>query len=103
MADPLVLQLRFPQALETRFRFPPAPVANGVVIVGPPGQAGAAYNHPQPSPAAELIVNHNLGVRPSVTVLSPGGVEVGASVIHQSANQLRIYFAEPQSGSAHCV
>lgn len=73
-------------------------------IVGPPGPTpGAVFEHPQPSPSAEWIVNHNLGTRPSVTVLSPGGVEVGASVVHQSANQLRIYFAQPQSGSAHCV
>lgn len=72
-------------------------------IVGPPGSPGKSFQHVQASPSAEWIVNHNLGVRPSVTVLSPGGVEVSASVIHASPNQLRVSFAQPQSGSVHCV
>lgn len=70
---------------------------------GPPGPAGATYLHAQPFASADWIVNHNLGVRPSATVLSPGGVEVEAGVVHVSTNQLRVIFHTPQSGSCRCV
>lgn len=69
---------------------------------GPPGE-GAAYVHMQASAAAEWIVNHNLGARPHVTVLSTGGAEIEASVTHVSVNQLLINFAAPQAGSARCL
>lgn len=83
---------------------PDAPLPTVPMIIGGRGPAGGEpYDHVQSSSSAEWIVNHNLGFRPSVTVLSPGGVEVGANPIHQSANQLRIYFAAPQSGTAHCI
>lgn len=71
--------------------------------MGPKGDPGDGFDFVQASPSDEWVVNHNLGFRPSVTVLSPGGVEVAASVIHQSINQLRVYFAAPQSGAVHCV
>lgn len=70
---------------------------------GRPGVSAALFEHVQSSPLAEWTVNHNLGHRPSVTVFSPGGVEVCAAVVHQSVNQLRIYFSAPQTGSVHCV
>lgn len=107
MADPIILEWVFPRLVETQWMLPPdrpGAVAAIISLPGPPGPAGGtAYEHLQPSPAAEWVVNHNLGLRPSVTVLSPGGVEVEAHVIHQSSQQLRIYFASPQSGSAHCI
>lgn len=70
---------------------------------GLPGRNGAGFLHAQSSPSAEWTVNHNLGFRPSATVLSPGGVEVVAGVVHVSANQLRVTFATPQSGSVRCI
>lgn len=74
-----------------------------VAIVGATGPAGQSHDHAQPTPSTEWIVNHNLGVRPSVAVVSPGGIEVKAGVHHQSLNQVRLSFAEPQTGFAHCV
>lgn len=86
---------------------PPLRSPSGAVlasIIGPQGRAGGnPYLHTQASPSHEWVVNHNLGFRPSVTVFSPGGVEVGANPVHLSTSQLRIYFAAPQSGSAHCI
>lgn len=72
---------------------------------GPPGPAGAAqdYEHVQSAAATEWIVNHNLGVEPSVSVLSSGGAEIEASVLHVSVNQTRIYFASAQAGRVRCV
>lgn len=86
-----------------------APVAGGgpvaVVSAGPPGADGVAtsFTHSQVSPSADWVVNHNLGVRPLVTVLSVGGVEIEANVVHVNANQLRVYFASPQTGSVRCI
>ncbi len=113
MADPLILQwAAVPEPLTLQWAapdeplppiLPTAPLPTIPMVIGPPGPAGESYDHVQSSPSAEWVVNHNLGLRPAVSVLSPGGVEVSAHVIHQSTNQLRIYFAQPQTGSAHCV
>lgn len=76
------------------------------VVVGArglPGPAGVSFLHTQSSPSAEWIVNHNLGFRPSATVLSPGGLEVVAAIVHVSALQLRVTFALPQTGSVRCI
>lgn len=72
--------------------------------MGPPGSGVAAgYTHTQASAATEWIVNHNLGAKPTVSVLSPGGVELIADVVHLSTNQARIYFAAPTAGSARFI
>jgi hypothetical protein len=67
---------------------------------GAPGQSAASYEHLQALAADVWTVNHNLGLRPAVTVLSPGGLEVEASVTHISVNQTVITFVTPQAGSA---
>jgi hypothetical protein len=54
----------------------------------------------QAAASAEWIVNHNLGWKPFVTLLSPGSVEVEANVVHFSDNQFRVFFSQPQSGLA---
>ena len=81
------------------------PPAVAVVQRGPQGPAGAPreHVHDQAAPSAEWIVNQNSGVRPAVAVFSTGGVEIEANVVHASLNQVRIYFASPQAGSARCV
>lgn len=79
-------------------------VGAAAAIIGPPGPAGQpAYIHTQASASAEWVVNHNLGVRPLIVVLSPGGVEVEAHPIHMSTNQVRIHFAAPATGSVRCI
>lgn len=69
---------------------------------GPAGASGASYTHSQPSGAAEWIVNHNLGYRPSVSAYSVGGQWMLANVIHMSLEQARIYFDGPVAGFAVC-
>lgn len=58
------------------------------------------FEFTQVSPLSTWTVNHNLGRRPTaVAVLSPGGVEVEAGVIHVSNSQLVVQFSQPYSGS----
>lgn len=65
---------------------------------GQPPSAGITFN--QVSPIDEWVINHNLGFRPSVEVLSVGGAEIEADVVHVTLNQTRIYFVAPTAGSA---
>lgn len=49
--------------------------------------------------SGEWIVNHNLGAKPAaVTVLSSGGVEVEANIVHMSDNQFRVLLNPPMAG-----
>lgn len=68
------------------------------------GGATSTYQHTQSVAAASWNVNHNLGRWPSaVTVLSSGGVEVEADVIHLSINQLTINFSAAFAGLARII
>ena len=67
---------------------------------GGSSSTGIAYTHVQLVAEAIWTVNHNLGMRPAVTILDSGGTEVEADVMHMSANQLVIRFAIPISGTA---
>lgn len=75
-------------------------------LVGPPGPAGPAgpgaevFEYSPPTAQAEWVLNHNFGRLPVVQVLSPGGFEVEAEVAHVSTNQARVYFNQPQQGTA---
>lgn len=73
-------------------------------VQGLPGTGGssAAYVHNQPTPAAQWIINHNLGYYPHVSVLSVGLMEITADVQHVSINQTRIQFSTPTAGLARC-
>ena len=61
---------------------------------------GVAYTHLQSLPNTVWTINHNLGMRPAVTILDTGGNEVEADVVHTSFNQLVIRFAVPIAGIA---
>jgi hypothetical protein len=61
------------------------------------------FVHTQASGSAAWIINHNLGRRPLISVLSPGGVEVEAEVVHVSINQAQVLFATPTTGSARLL
>jgi hypothetical protein len=65
-----------------------------------PSSSGVAYTHVQASPASVWTVSHNLGVRPTVSLVDTGGNEVQADIVHTSANQLLIRFALPVAGMA---
>lgn len=102
LPPPLVLQWAAPGAPLPAIS-PKAPVPTIPVIVGPPG-AARSYVQTFASAAAEWVVNHNLGVRPtSVTVTTPGGVEMFAEVLHANPNQCRVTFASPQAGVVRCA
>lgn len=49
--------------------------------------------------SAQWLVNHNLGHLPaSVTLLSPGGVEIEANIVHTSDNQFVVDLSPPTAG-----
>lgn len=82
---------------------PPEPVEVVAGFQGPPGipgSPGAGFVHSQPSAETEWLINHNLGVRPSVAVIDTGGNELDAAVQHMSLNQLRVHFVAPTAGFA---
>lgn len=89
-----------PTVIEVEVPGPPGPV-------GPPGPegppGGGGHTHTQPVPAAQWVINHNLGFRPSVTLLTPGGVEFWAKVTHLSINQTVIDLTTPLAGSARLI
>lgn len=62
--------------------------------------SGVAFIHQQWVASAIWTINHNLGLRPTVSILDAGGNEVEADVLHMSANQLLIRFAIPVAGLA---
>lgn len=71
---------------------------NGVVTVigavgGNPGQI-----FPFASPLTTWTVNHNLGYKPQVQVLSSGFAIVLAEVSHVNNNQLTVLFNSPFTG-----
>ena len=69
---------------------------------GPPGDFGAV-DFVQSTPASEWIINHNRGHKPVVSVMSMGGAEILATVLHTSDNQTRVYFETPPAGFARLV
>jgi hypothetical protein len=70
---------------------------------GPPGISGGAnFSHTQAVASDTWTVNHSLGFRPAVSILSVGGKEMWAEVIHTSVNQFIAYFDAPTSGIAIC-
>ncbi len=72
---------------------------------GIPGAGGAAesFTHTQSTPAAEWIVNHNLGAYPLAEIRSAGGVVVEAEILHVSVNQFKVFFDTAYSGFVRCI
>lgn len=71
-------------------------------VVGLQGVSGDQhYHHVQSTPSATWTITHNLGKRPSVTVVDSGGNEWITSVEHLSENSLTIRFSAPFSGNAY--
>lgn len=68
---------------------------------GGPG-GGSAYEHQQPTPSATWTINHNLGYRPSIVLLSVGGKTMVGDVIHTNVNQAIATFDQPTAGIAPC-
>lgn len=58
------------------------------------------YTHTQTTPLTTWTINHNLGIKPQVQLLSLGGIEFDGNVIHTSSSQTIIYFTTAISGIA---
>lgn len=82
------------------------PASTEVVVVSANGPQGAqgppnlGYLFTQSSPSSQWTINHNLGYRPAVELLSSGGVEFDADIVHVSNNQVVVYLTAPYSGFA---
>jgi hypothetical protein len=88
-----------------------APAAPGVVVAGfagprgpqgPQGEAGAAYTHTQATSSAVWTINHNLGFRPAIALLTDGGAVIDAEIAHASANTAVVTLSQPLAGTARC-
>ena len=66
------------------------------------GGADKAYTHEQNSGATTWSVAHNLGKRPSVTVVDVNNVQGYGIVTHTNANNLTITFPGSTTGKAYC-
>lgn len=62
-----------------------------------------AYTHVQAAPASQWTVTHNLGRKPSVTVIDSANSEVLGNVTHVSESALEIAFSGAFSGVAYVV
>jgi hypothetical protein len=59
------------------------------------------YTHDQASPSSSWTITHNLGRRPSVTIVdSAGNVQIG-EVLYNSDNQITVTFAASFGGYAY--
>jgi len=59
------------------------------------------YQHTQSTPSASWTITHNLGKKPSVTVVDSGGTEWQTEVQHIDENQCIARFSAPFSGKAY--
>jgi hypothetical protein len=62
--------------------------------------SGDGYEHVQASASDTWLINHNLGYNPAVELLTVGGNEFEADVLHTSVNQTIVYIAIPIAGKA---
>ena len=70
---------------------------------GDPGDSGfVGYTHNQIQALSTWTINHNLGKRPSIVLLSVGGVEFNGTIIHTSINQAIVYLEIATAGTAQC-
>ena len=82
-----------------------ATMTGGRGPAGPPGPAGqvADYVFTQASPSALWTINHNLGRKPLVSLLTVGGVLMQGDVLHVSDNQVQASFATIVAGTARLL
>lgn len=104
ISRPVVTQLlvqgkRTAQVL-SKPRSPTITIVRSASPVPVAGSGSSGFEFLQVSAASTWTINHNLGRNPSVTVLSPGGIEVEAQVNHTSLNQTVVQFKLPYAGKA---
>jgi hypothetical protein len=64
-------------------------------------QGDKFYEHNQSSPSDSWNITHNLGKKPSVTVVDSGGTQWHTEVQHINNNQCVARFSSPFSGKAY--
>lgn len=62
--------------------------------------SGLSYVHDQLAAAATWSITHNLGTKPTVTVVV-GGAEQMAEIQYLSDTQVAVVFSQPTAGSAY--
>lgn len=77
-----------------------------ITAPGPQGEPGlnggsAMYFTRDFINSSNWIVNHDLGVKPNVSIIV-GGEEVESDITHNSVNSLTVNFPGPQTGSVVC-
>jgi hypothetical protein len=77
------------------------PVRNQIDIAGLKGGGDKNYIHLQNLPSATWVVSHNLGKKPSVTVVDSADEVVFGEVHYDSDNQVTLTFAGAFSGKAY--
>lgn len=82
-----------PQVVGAGFDSSPTPI----FVPGSGGGGGGARFSLNFVNANPVVVNHNLGIYPHVTIIV-GGEEIDADVVYSSLNQLTLTFSGPQTG-----
>ncbi len=57
--------------------------------------------HTQPSPSASWLISHDLGGKPSVTIVDSAGTVVIGEIVYDSDTQITVNFTAPFSGFAY--
>ena len=68
---------------------------------GPPGNLGG-YTYDQDQPASIWTIRHNLGRKPSVTVIVDNQPVI-AGIEYETDDQLTINFVQPYAGQAYLI
>lgn len=67
------------------------------------GPVGSSSEFVQSVASTTWTVNHNLGFWPVVTLMSEGGQQMWADILHTSVNQFVVTFNTATAGKAHYV
>jgi hypothetical protein len=86
-----------PSQITVRELSQPIHIASAVLPVTAGGST-ARYEHQQLIAATVWTVNHQLGYRPVIEVLGPGGIEIDADVIHVDVNLAQVVLQSPLTG-----
>lgn len=71
---------------------------------GPRGAAGGeAFVFTQSTPASTWTVNHDLGFKPTVELMTAGGLEFEADIQHLSDNHFVVNMNTATAGTARCI
>ena len=68
---------------------------------GVPGPAGDTYQQIFTNQST-VVVTHNLGYKPSVTIIDTSNDVVEGSIVYDSDNQLTVTLSATTSGTIHC-